>query len=143
MTRMNNPLEPAYRAAWYYFWWNGRSERIHPGQCLQLLQPFLTDKGGCWVWITAANPGSARCDVQKNRWRNLILQQCILSIKSPFGPAWSGSRQNDWPVEAGYWVITDHLEPVFKLGRRFGQRAVLLGGRDRPAELYWLNPSKS
>ncbi len=143
MTRMKHLLEPAYRAAWYYFWWKGRSERIHPGQPLALLLPLMPENTRHWIWITAANPGSTRLSSQENRWRNLLLQQHIQTLKLPHGPAWSGSDQADWPVESGFWLITTHPEPVFRLGQHFGQQAVLLGRRDRPAALHWLNPAKS
>ncbi len=137
---MNLQLEMAYQQAWYHFWWKGCSERIHPGQRLDLLEPLLQHSSLHWVWITAANPGSRRYPTQENHWRNGLLQQGIQRLQRPFGPAWSGSDRGDWPVEAGFWLVTDQLEPVIRLARHAGQLALLLGSRTQPAHIHGLRP---
>ncbi len=136
---MIQPLESAYRAAWYCFWTPSGALYVQPGRPVAEAHLPVLHPNRHWCFITAANPGSRRLSLQENRLRNLWLKTALRQQGIDTAPAWSGCPRRKWPVEPGFWLVLPTLTPAIELARRAGQRALLYGSPQKAAALYWLD----
>lgn len=75
-----------------------------------------------YAWITAWNPQSVELGYMENQIRNKELE-LDLQTHLYFG-GMSRSPDGNWEEE-GYWVGNMELEDIRKVGRKFGQNAIV------------------
>lgn len=91
-----------------------------------------------WVYITAYNPASKRRSEQVNE---SAQQELLAQLELEGGPVFSGmalSELGDWPPEPSLLALGVNRARAEEIGRRFGQNAVVVGGRGQAPELLQL-----
>ncbi len=95
-----------------------------------------------WAYLTAANPRSRCLSDAANAVRMDALRQSLaglpLRLLGGYSEAEAPAVHGVWPVEPGLLVLGCSLPLAKKIGRAFGQLAVLHGRRDEVARLVWL-----
>jgi hypothetical protein len=100
-----------------------------------LLAAAATDT---WAFVTAANPGSRRLDDAENGRRHAAL---VAEVRRRGLDCHGGAGHGDdgaWPAEESVLVPGLDEAAAVALGRAFGQFAVVVGERGRPARLAWV-----
>lgn len=91
-----------------------------------------------WVWVTADNPGA----VLDGAERNAAAQSVLLARLARWGlnvmPMSAVADAGDWPVEYGYLCCGVGVSKARRIGREFGQLAVLAGTRKGRVRIIWL-----
>ncbi len=93
---------------------------------------------GQWAFITAQNPGSVPLPSEANAERMQQLRAAVEAAGYRHYPGVGQGSTGNWPPEASLLVLGIEEATAIALGRRFGQRAIVIGRRDRPARLVWL-----
>lgn len=106
-------------------------------RCLEL-DGFLGEVGmGCWVFISACNPGSKRLEAPENRVRHDRLVREVTTRGFRFVEGSGEPDEGTWPAEASILVLGMARDEGCALGRLFGQNAIIWGERGRQAQLAW------
>lgn len=110
---------------------------IRVGQHEPALDDLLAQYGAeAWVFVTASNPASAHLDAAENRARNEELKRCLESLALPAWYRGAGrSPTGAWDPEESVLALGIEREDALRLGRRFGQNAVVWGRVGSVAEL--------
>jgi hypothetical protein len=89
-----------------------------------------------WAIVTAFNPGARRRPASDNRKADAALRR-RLEARAPAVLLRTRHRDPDreWPDEAGWLFAPADAEGAERLGREFGQVAVVHGPADAPAAL--------
>ncbi len=114
---------------------------IRCGDVSPALDALLAAAGtDTWAFITAHNPGSRRLDDAENRRRHAALVEEVgrrgLVCHAGAGRGDDGA----WPAEESVLVPGLDEAAAVAIGRAFGQLAVVVGERGRPARLAWVAP---
>lgn len=106
------------------------------GQCNADLDLLLAEhECETWAYITAYNPGSVLLAPEENRQRQARLER-DLSLGGWVCFSGEGIGANgDWPPEASTLVLGIDADSAQRLGRAFGQNAIVMGCLGKPAEL--------
>lgn len=88
-----------------------------------------------WAFITAYNPGSEQLAPSENRRRLLQLQEELERRGLAFLPGVGVGDDGAWPPERSLLVVGMARETARRIGRDFGQNAVLFGLVGRTPEL--------
>jgi hypothetical protein len=126
-------LDRAYRATSYL----AGPLRLRIGRRNAALDAMLAERGEeTWAYLSAWNPGSEPVDDATNR----VAHARLLAALQPRATLAGESRSDDgsWPPEASVLVLGIGREEAIRLGRAFGQAAILVGRRGQEAELVWL-----
>lgn len=92
--------------------------------------------GRQWAIVTAHNPDGRLQSRRRNAAAHGRLQQCLNRLgPAACLPACNRDPAGDWPDEPGWLLTPNDIAQVDHVARRFGQRAVVTGGADRPAAL--------
>jgi hypothetical protein len=90
-----------------------------------------------WAYLTACNPGSVRLTDDANARRTQELRDLL-------GRRWhyvyggvSVGRDGAWR-EPSFLILGMTADEAIKIGRRFGQNAVVVGRVGEPARLVWV-----
>jgi len=94
---------------------------------------------GQWAFVTAENPGSVPLGPAANAERMRQLRAAVEAAGYRYHPGRGEGPGGDWPAEESLLIIGIPEAEAVALGRRFGQLAILAGGRDEPARLVWLD----
>lgn len=113
---------------------------FHPGMALPAeAEYWLTEHGiRCWAFITAWNPRSEAFSEQGNRERNGELADLIAQGGWEYYPGVGAGTDGSWPPEESFWMLNVPPEDTIRLGRRFGQNALLWWEKGKVVELWWL-----
>jgi hypothetical protein len=89
-----------------------------------------------WCFITAANPASKPLDPATNRARNQELRRALEALALPALFHGAGrSPRGDWEPEPSLLALGVECAEALRLGRAFGQNAVVWGRAGGVAEL--------
>jgi hypothetical protein len=87
------------------------------------------------AFITAWNPGSVRLEASYNKQLQAELVQIVQSLRLPFLPGRGVGESTDWPPEESILVIGVDQDGALKIGRTFGQLAIVFKKIHQPVEL--------
>jgi hypothetical protein len=88
-----------------------------------------------WAFITAWNPGSQRLSDRENARRQMELAAALDRGGYPCLPGEGTGQDGTWPAEASLFVMGISRREARRVGRMFGQLAILVGERGGPARL--------
>jgi len=104
-------------------------------RCLEL-DDLLT--GHCvstWAYVTAFNPGSMRLRDEENAARQRELERVVASLGVAFYAGEGVADDGGWPPEPSLLILGIERGDAVRLGREYGQVALLYGEQGREAEL--------
>ncbi len=110
--------------------------RIRIGQTHARLDELLRDHQAVrWAFITAWNPSSLPLPSDENSERNERLREQLLAGVYPmFGGRGIGAHPG-WEPEESFLVLGISSEDAMRLGKRFGQLAIVVGEISGEAQL--------
>lgn len=112
---------------------------IVPGRPSPALAVWLKRTGARrYAVITACNPGSVQRDEAENAARQARLAVRLAAHGLRVLPAVNGPDAPDWPAEPSCLVLDPPLALLRRLGRAFGQNALVAGRRDGRPRVVWL-----
>lgn len=135
-------LAAAYRATLYR-----ADDAEAPGGFLQIrigaLHPSVDawlDRVGVdsWAYLSAENPASRRLPPDENGRRSAALRQVLEQSGMPFLPGLAIADDGAWPPEASFLVGGLDAAAACALAGRWGQNAIVFGGRGGLSRLIWL-----
>ncbi len=88
-----------------------------------------------WAFITAWNPASRRLDDGDNARRQLQLATMLRAAGYMCLPGEGIDKDGTWPAEASLFVMGISRRDARRVGRKFGQLAIVAGVAGRPAVL--------
>lgn len=88
--------------------------------------------------LTACNPGSRQLAAAENATRQARLAARLTALNLAFFPACNGPEAAEWPPEPSFCVLDAPLAVLRRLGRAFGQNALVAGRRGARPRLVWL-----
>lgn len=111
--------------------------RVHPVRAGCPTPPALARKcrGRSWAIVTADNPGATRRSEIRNRCAEKRLYGLLARMRPLLLPTVHRSRNDTWPDEHGWLFCPAPPELASRIGRCFGQLAVVVGGPGRRAEI--------
>jgi|SRR5215470_2905191 len=109
---------------------------IQIGHTNSTLDALLRETGhAMWAYITAFNPASVRVNAAENEAQQQDLEEAVRQLGHPIYPGEGIGRDTAWPPERSILVLGIERAAAIRLGRRFGQRAVVVGEFNSAAEL--------
>lgn len=93
-----------------------------------------------WAFVTAWNPGSVPLPAWRNAARSRRLARALEYLGYRFLPGLGAPEQQTWKPEVSLLVLGMPLARALRIGRQFGQNAIVAGRRGRAAELFWCRP---
>jgi hypothetical protein len=137
---MNQELHEAYCQTTFYADTPRGRLALRIDQCDAQLDRLLVDHAcGFWAYLTAYNPGSVLLSPEENHHRQVDLENELRIGGWDFFPGEGVGNGGTWPPEPSVLVLGIDEATAQKLGRAFGQNAVVVGRLGRPAELATLN----
>ncbi len=91
-----------------------------------------------WAFVTACDPASRPLPGWRNRYRQARLWQILRAARVRL-PGVGMPLSQDWAPESGAFVAPASRGRARRLGRQFGQNAVVAGCRGRPCLLVWVD----
>lgn len=145
MSDSDDPLRAAYLATAYRVTASPRGGfDIRCGGVSEKLEALLADSGcATWAFISACNPGSVPLDGAANRTRHDALHVEVRLRGLTLYPGIGIGDAGDWPPEESLLILGIDEAAAVALGRRFGQRAIVVGTRGTAARLAWIDPACS
>lgn len=111
-----------------------RIGRLHP----RIDRLCVQERADSWCFLTAWNPGSQQLPAADNERRNEALQARLSHGSFVVLEGVGRGEDPAWPPEASFFVLGIDRERASRLGRRFGQNAIVYGARGEAAELVAL-----
>ncbi len=134
-------LEAAYRASSYFVDGPGGRFAVRIGRVSPEADALAGAPGG-WIYITAYNPASIPTPPERNTERQRELERVLTEGGYRFYRGEGRGDDGRWPPEPSVLVMGVDEAAAAALGRRFGQAAVVFGGRGQPARLVWADDSQ-
>jgi hypothetical protein len=136
-------LTTAYRATEYRFRGDDHEGVVRIGErCLWLEALLQRASMTTWAYITACNPNSIELSDMDNAARMGELRSEVQQLKLPYLPGKAIDPTAKWPAEPSLLILGISLDDAVKLGRRFGQLALVAGELGEPACLTWTDGTK-
>ena len=88
-----------------------------------------------WAYVTAFNPGSVRLTPHENSERQRQLGRAVAELGFVSYPGEGIGDDGRWPPEPSLLILGIYRNDAERLGRQYGQLAVVYGERHREAEL--------
>ena len=134
--RAPNALLEAYRCTTYRLAAPGgyidiRIGRRHPRLDVLLSALSVTE----WAFITAWNPGSNLGSTAQNTAAQVELERIVREGGHAFYPGEGIPDLAGWAPERSLWIAGVARAAAVELGRRFGQKAIVVGSSGASAEL--------
>jgi len=131
-------LDAAYRATDYRVDGPRGPFVIRVGECNVDLEELLKDEVEFhWAYLSACNPGSVRLTDDENARRTQELRDLLGRWWHYVYDGVSVGPDGGWP-EPSFLVLGMPEDEAVKIGRRFGQNAVVVGRIAEPARLVWV-----
>ena len=92
--------------------------------------------------ITAWNPASKTLPEAGNRLGNNNLEKELKKVSRQTLPGRNIGEDGDWPPEESFWALDISAENAVRLGKLFGQNAIVWWEKGRLPELWWLQAEK-
>jgi Protein of unknown function (DUF3293) len=135
MTVPDTLLEAYRRTAFNVDTPKGRLSLRVGQRCLEL-DDLLTDHGvSTWAYVSAFNPGSMRLRDEENAARRREREAVIASLRVVSYAGEGVADDGGWPPEPSLLILGIARGDAGRLGRQYGQLAVLYGEQGREAEL--------
>ena len=100
------------------------------------LDALLTDHGvSTWAYITASNPGSRQLSDEDNSARLRELEADVDTLGVRAYPGEGVADDGRWPPESSLRILGIAQDDAVRLGRRYGQVAVVCGELGSAAKL--------
>jgi hypothetical protein len=136
---MDQALFEAYRRTIYYADTPIGRLALRIGECEAQLDRLLAEHGSrTWAFLTAFNPGSQPLSIAENQWRQALLDDELRAGGWTCFPGEGVGASGDWPPEASTLVLGIGEGAAKRLGKKFGQNAIVVGCLGQPAELVVL-----
>ena len=140
MDGQRDPLDAVYRATTYRVETPGGPLDLRIGEPAPALDSLLAALGlGSWAFVSAANPGSRPASQADNQRAHSAL---LAHVREGGWPAFEGvglPATPGWAPERSLLIAGITHDDALRLGREFGQNAVLLGVPGAPAQLAWVD----
>jgi hypothetical protein len=98
-------------------------------------------RGRQWAFVTAWNPQSQPVASWRNVARDAQLRHRLARAGYRWLPALGEGDDPDWTPEPSVLVLGMSAPDAARLGRRFGQNAVVIGKLGGRATLLWCGPA--
>jgi hypothetical protein len=129
----------AYRASDYRIGFSGKAIVLQPGlRSAQVAQLFASHGANCGAFITAFNPQGAQRSTAENEQAH---QQLLTHIESQGIKCLEGEGNEagtDWPAEKSCFALGLGRSEAMKIGRFYGQDAIVWVGESAEPELVLL-----
>lgn len=126
-----------------------RVTEVDPAIDIRIGQPSpqldaLLDKHAarCWAFITAWNPGSKKLDAIENQRRQAALEAEVKQGGYVFYRGAGVPDEKGWEQEESLLIVGVEREIAVKLGKKYGQAAIVIGKVGALAELIFINSFK-
>jgi len=111
---------------------------IRIGELCPALDALLEKHGArTWAFITAWNPGSQKTDDATNRRRQAELEAEVKQGGYAFYRGAGVPDEADWDPEASLLIVGISSDDAVKLGKKYGQAAIVAGQISSRAELIF------
>lgn len=131
-------LARSYRRAHYRVSTGSGLVTLRVGEPNAAIARLLTGHGVCCAaQITADNPGSVVTSIGENRDREAALARRLADGGWTALPAFGEDPDGRWPDESGFLVLGIDRRRAVRMGRDFGQNAVLLVDERGLASVAW------
>lgn len=94
-----------------------------------------------WAFITPYNPGSEIISDEENKRRLETLRIDVEGLTTFEGTG--GGQSGEWPLERSLLILKIGKSKAWRLGKAYGQDAIVVGQIRKPAEILVLNPEIS
>jgi hypothetical protein len=129
----------AYRASDYRIDFSGRTIVLQPGlRSTQVAQLFALHAVTCGSFITAYNPQGAQRSTAENEQAHQQLLTHIESQGLKFLEGEGSEAGTDWPAEKSCFALCLGRSEAMKIGRFYGQDAIVWVGENAVPELVLL-----
>lgn len=91
-----------------------------------------------YAFVTPFNPRSQPLPEAENVARLTQLHHLLRSAQLPFAPATGRDPEDLWPDETGVFIFNQPAADIHKIGRTFGQNAVMEGKVGGVPFLVWV-----
>jgi hypothetical protein len=130
------PLWAAYGRTVFVAKVDGQVLRIHIGLRTPALDEILMRRGlGTWAFITAWNPGSQELSRDANDARHRQLVDHVNRLGLPWFEGQGEPADSGWSPEESILLFGISAVDASRLGRSFGQNAIVVGNRGGEARL--------
>ncbi len=131
-------LEGAYKAPDYVVEDGKISIAVRIGQMNSKLDNLLAKREiENWAFITAFNPRSEQLTDEENAARHSELLAATKAGDYEFLNGYGRGSIGDWPPEKSLLIFNIDREAAKKIGKRFGQNAIVAGQIEDLPELVW------
>jgi hypothetical protein len=114
---------------------------LRVGESCAELNAVLAARGvGTWAYVTAVNPGSVLLSPDDNAVRQRRLQRTIDDLGFASYRGEGVGDDGRWPSEASVLILGIDRTDARRLGREYGQLAIVYGEINRKAELLLCDP---
>lgn len=128
---MNSTLQQAYNSAIYVVEAPDGEIVIRVGERSDALIHLLRSARITeWAFITAYNPGSEVLPRAENLRRNRVLESDLHSRGYSYYPGEGRSEDGSWQPERSFLILGIPETEATRLGKKFSQSAILVGGAD-------------
>lgn len=91
-----------------------------------------------WAFITAWNPLPEILSYSENRRRNIDLQNDLNNLGIQYLKGYGTAQDESWNEESLFIINITKPQSII-LGKKYGQKAIVFGLANEPAELIMLN----
>lgn len=135
-------LIAAYMATTYVVYGPGAEFRIRIGhECRELDALLNQHEMSSWAFVTACNPGSELMTPEQNRTAMASFRYDVVSAGFHFldgAGVPDALHGSGWSPEPSLLILGITRDGAIDLGRKYGQRAIVVGILYKPAELVML-----
>lgn len=125
---LSDELMRAYRRTTFFADIPWGRLRLRIGEPNHAVDALLSAEGArSWACVTAYNPGSMALAEHENSKRQEMLEQAVREADFLFFPCSGVGDDGQWPPEPSLLIPGITRDQAVDLGRRFGQRAIVLG----------------
>ncbi len=133
---MNPELIDAFKIARYEVLDPGIEFKV--GEVSEDLDRLLEKyKRRSWAFITPFNPNSQVISERENESRFVSLKKEVEKYVVFEGQG--GGQADEWPLEKSLLILGISLQNSKRIGKRFGQDAIVFGYKNKPPELVVLH----
>jgi hypothetical protein len=136
-------LLTSYQSAKYIVFIENKPIRLSIGDKLSSLDTLLgRHKTNTAYFITPENPFSQNLSTEENTLRHKRFVSELRASNIAFYEGYGTDKEELWPREKSYLMISDDAEKMHALAARYGQNALLSVTKKQPITLLLLEPMR-